>query len=206
MTSQRSSLAEPTRLELLKRSLQESIAVKQAILGSSAILNDLVTAANRMAEALRRGGKILFFGNGGSASDSLHLAGELVGRFGPHSRLGLPALALPANAAVLTAIGNDFGFEEVFSRQIEALGNSGDVAVGISTSGRSKNVLKGLEMAKKKGLFAVGLTGENGGDLQKLADLCLCVPSSNTQRIQESHILIGHALCELIEDQLLKQK
>ena len=206
MKSQRSSLVDTTRLEALKRSLKESIAVKQAILNSSAILDDLVAVADRMADTLRRGGKILFFGNGGSASDSLHLAGELVGRFGPVSRAALPALALTANAAVVTAIGNDFGFEELFSRQIEALGNSGDVAVGISTSGGSKNVLKGIEMAKKKGLFAVGLTGEGGGDLRKLTDLCLCVPSSNTQRIQESHILIGHALCELIEDQLLKKK
>ena len=158
-----------------------------------------------MAETLRRGGKIIFFGNGGSASDSLHLAGELVGRFGPYTRAGLPALALPANAAVVTAIANDFGFEEIFSRQIEALGNPGDIAVGISTSGRSKNVSKGIQMAKKKGLFTLGLSGETGGDLQSLADLCLCVPSSNTQRIQEAHLLMGHALCELIEEQLFKK-
>ncbi len=205
MKSQKFSLVDEASLSTLQKAVRESITVKQALLDSSETLEDLVSLAKRMAETLRRGGKVIFFGNGGSASDSLHLAGELVGRFGPHSRSGLPALALPANAAVVTAIGNDFGFEEIFSRQIEALGNSGDIAVGISTSGRSKNVLKGIEMAGKKGLFTVGLTGDKGGGLCGLTDLCLCVPSSDTQRIQEAHILMGHVLCELIEQELLKK-
>ena len=205
MTLQKSSSVNPQQLSILKKTLQESVAVKQALLESSEILEALVTAAHRMAETLRRGGKIIFFGNGGSASDSLHMAGELVGRFGSQPRAGLPALALPANTAALTAIANDFGYEEIFSRQMEAFGNSGDVAVGISTSGRSPNILKGLEQAKKKGLFTIGLTGEKGGELARRADLCLCVPSSNTQRIQEAHLLMGHALCELIEEELLKK-
>ena len=205
MTLQKSSSVSPQQLSILKKTLQESVAVKQALLESSEILEALMTAAHRMAETLRRGGKIIFFGNGGSASDSLHMAGELVGRFGSQPRKGLPALALPANTAAVTAIANDFGYEEVFSRQMEAFGNSGDVAVGISTSGRSPNILKGVEQAKKKGLFTIGLTGEKGGEIAKRVDLCLCVPSSNTQRIQEAHLLMGHALCELIEEELLKK-
>ena len=202
MKSQRPSSADAALAGLLQKNIRESIAVKQALLESPQLLSGLVTAARRMAEALRSGGKIIFFGNGGSASDSLHLAGELVGRFGPTPRPGLPALALPANAASVTAIGNDFGYDAIFSRQIEAFGRPGDVAVGISTSGRSKNVLKGIAQAKKQGLFTVGWTGQTGGELRTLADLCLCVPSSDTQRIQEAHILMGHALCELIEEEL----
>ena len=205
MTLQKSSSVNPQQLSTLKKTLKESVAVKQALLESSEILEGLVEAAHRMAETLHRGGKIIFFGNGGSASDSLHMAGELVGRFGLRPRTGLPALALSANTAAITAIANDFGYEEIFSRQMEAFGNSGDIAVGISTSGRSPNVLKGVEQAKNKGLFTIGLTGERGKELQKRVDLCLCVPSSNTQRIQEAHLLMGHALCELIEEELLKK-
>ena len=205
MTLQKSSLVNSQRLSTLRKTLKESVTVKQSLLESAEILEGLVTAAHRLAETLKRGGKVLFFGNGGSASDSLHMAGELVGRFGLQPRAGLPAIALAANTAAVTAIANDFGYEEIFSRQIEALGNRGDVAVGISTSGRSANVLKGVKEAKKKGLFTIGLTGQKGGDLCQLADLCFCVPSSNTQRIQEAHLLMGHALCELIEEELFQK-
>lgn len=204
MTLQKSSSVNPKQLAILKKALKESVTVKEAMLESPDMLEGVVLAAHRIAEALRRGGKVIFFGNGGSASDSLHMAGELVGRFGSRPRSGLPALALPANTAAVTAIANDFGYEEIFSRQVEAFGRSGDVVVGISTSGRSPNVLKGVAQAKKQGLFTIGFTGEKGGELAERVDLCLNVPSSNTQRIQEAHLTIGHALCELIEGELLE--
>jgi len=208
MTLQKSSSAkpkaDPKQIEALKKSIQESVKVQSALLTSWTLLEALAHASSQMAQTLRGGGKILFFGNGGSASESLHMAGELVGRFGSRPRKGLPALALPANVAAVTAIGNDFGYEQLFSRQIEAFGQPGDVAVGLSTSGESRNVLKGLKQAKKQGLFTIGMTGEKGEEMRRMTDLCLCIPSSNTQRIQEAHLLMGHLLCELIEEALLK--
>ncbi len=158
----------------------------------------LAGVANACIEALRRGNKILFAGNGGSAADAQHLAGELVSRFN-YDRPGLPALALTTDTSVLTAIGNDYGYEHLFARQIEAVGVAGDVFVGISTSGRSPNVLKALRIAREKGLVTVGLTGRSGGDMPPLCDHCLRVPADATPRIQEGHISLGHTLCWLIE-------
>lgn len=155
--------------------------------------------AQVMASCILRGGKIIWMGNGGSASQSQHFATELVGRF-KLERKALASVSLTADTAVLTAIGNDYGFDEIFSRQIEALGNPGDIAVGISTSGNSENVVVAMRLAKELGVYSIGLTGGDGGKLKGLCDLCFVVPSSDTPRIQEAHLWIGHTLCHCIED------
>ena len=186
VASARAQLAESARLKLW---LAENLADRLAI------------AARLVAEALRRGNKVMFCGNGGSAADSQHLAAELVGRY-RRNRPGLAALALTVDTSALTAIGNDFGFEEVFSRQVEALGQPGDVLVAISTSGRSPNVLRAVDAARALGLKTVGLVGRDGGQLAGLVDLALVVPSEDTARIQECHITLGHILCDLVEGEL----
>ncbi|KYZ78191.1 phosphoheptose isomerase [Anaerosporomusa subterranea] len=155
-------------------------------------------------KALQSGNTLFFMGNGGSAADSQHLASEFVGRF-VKERRGLPAVALNTDTSILTAIGNDYGFENIFSRQVEALVNSGDVVVGLSTSGKSPNVVKAIETAKAKGAVTVGLTGDNGGRLQGLCDICIVVPTGITARIQEAHILIGHIVCEYIDQEDLPE-
>jgi D-sedoheptulose 7-phosphate isomerase len=161
----------------------------------------IVQAAIVMAECLRAGGKLLFFGNGGSAADAQHLAAEFVGRF-ILERRGLPAVALTTDTSILTAVGNDYGFDQVFSRQIEALGRAGDVAFGISTSGNSPNVIAALKQAKSQHLKTIGLAGRDGGLLRKCCDIPLIVACPNTARVQECHITIGHLLCELVENDL----
>jgi D-sedoheptulose 7-phosphate isomerase len=164
-------------------------------------LAPLEQAAHLVTEALTAGNKILFFGNGGSAADAQHLAAELTVRFVVNRR-ALAGLALTADSSVLTACGNDFGFEFLFSRQIEALGRPGDVAVALSTSGNSPNVLEGLRQARKSGLSTVAFTGRTGGKLKAQADVLIAIPSDNTARIQELHALLGHLLCEEIESRL----
>lgn len=154
--------------------------------------------ASRMAEAVRSGGKVLWFGNGGSAADSQHMAAEFVGRF-RRERRGLASMALTTDTSILTSISNDYGYENVFRRQVEALCRAGDVAVGISTSGNSRNVCLGLEAAKALGAFTAAFTGQGGGAMAGLADAVLCVPSQDTARIQEAHILCGHILCDWVE-------
>src|SRR3990167_3483732 len=170
----------------IAKHIQESIAVKQRILQD--LLPQITQASERTAECLRQGRKLLFFGNGGSASDSQHLAAEFVGRY-EKERRGVPAIALTTDASILTAVGNDYGFDHIFERQIEALGQKGDVAFGFSTRGNSENVLLGIQKAKSKGLFTIGLSGRDGGKLHGLVDLSLVVPSQKTARIQESHIM-----------------
>jgi len=164
----------------------------------------LAQVAEKLIEAYRAGKKMLLFGNGGSAADAQHIAAELVGKY-YLDRRPLPAEALTVNASSVTAIGNDYSFNDIFSRQVQALGNPGDVAIGISTSGNSLNVIKGAQTAKRKGMITVGLTGEDGGSLKDEVDYCVCVPSRDTPRIQEAHIMIGHILCELIEHALFEQ-
>jgi D-sedoheptulose 7-phosphate isomerase len=166
--------------------------------GGSAI----VEAAQAVASCLRSGGKLLFLGNGGSAADAQHLAAELVGHF-ILERRPLPAMALTTDSSILTAVGNDYGFEQVFSRQIEALGRPGDVAIGISTSGQSANVVAAMRTARKLGLKTIGFAGKDGGALAKCVDIPIVVRSTNTARIQECHITIGHLICELAEQDLL---
>ncbi|MBP2654179.1 MAG: gmhA [Firmicutes bacterium] len=149
-------------------------------------------------QALSDGHTIFFMGNGGSAADSQHLAAEFVGRF-QKERRGLPAIALTTDTSILTAVGNDYGFDKVFSRQVEALVRAGDVVVGLSTSGNSPNVVKALEVAKEAGAVTVGMTGRTGGKMADICDLCIKVPADITARIQEAHILIGHIVCELVD-------
>jgi len=161
----------------------------------------IVEAASLITECLRSGGKLLFFGNGGSAADAQHLAAEFVGRF-TMERHPLPAMALTANTSILTAIGNDYGFEQVFARQIAALGRPNDVAIGISTSGNSPNVIVAIREATKRNLKTIGLAGNGGGDLAKCVDLPITIVAENTARIQECHIAIGHVVCELVEKEL----
>jgi D-sedoheptulose 7-phosphate isomerase len=159
---------------------------------------DVQHAADMIAGALKSGGKLLIFGNGGSAADSQHIAGELVNKF-LQQRRALPAIALTTDGGVLTCIANDTGFENIFARQIEALGNSGDVCLAISTSGQSANIVVACEQARSQGIKVIGLLGRDGGKVAPLCDLALIVPSDDTQRIQETHNLIGHILCELVE-------
>jgi D-sedoheptulose 7-phosphate isomerase len=178
--------------------IEASISTHQRLLNSEATVRLIAAVAESIVKAMRQGGKLLLFGHGGSAADAQHIAAEFVGRFAIE-RAALPAFALSVNTSCLTAIGNDYGFDQVFARQIEAFGKPGDVAVGISTSGNSPNVLLGLAKAKEVGLTTVALTGESEGKMKNDADYCICAPSNETPRIQECHILIGHAIAELVE-------
>jgi D-sedoheptulose 7-phosphate isomerase len=181
--------------------IADSIAVKQRLLNDEQYLADLSAVGVAMADALRSGCKILLLGNGGSAADAQHFAAELAGRY-MRERAPLAAMALTVNSSSLTAIGNDYGYDMVFARQLQGLGSKGDVVVGLTTSGNSTNVLRAMEVCKAKCMVSVGMTGKTGGSLRQLVDFCLCVPSEETPRIQEAHILTGHILCEIIEDEL----
>jgi D-sedoheptulose 7-phosphate isomerase len=189
------------------KSIEGSIAVKQRLLGDRMLISSIARVSEVSLAAIKNGNKLLLFGNGGSAADAQHIAAEFVGRFA-FDRPALPALALSVNTSCLTAIGNDYGFDQVFSRQLEALARPGDVAIGFSTSGNSPNVLHAISTAKKMGLQTVALTGTPGGKLKQAVDLdhCVCVPSSETPRIQECHILIGHIVAELVEQELFYAK
>jgi D-sedoheptulose 7-phosphate isomerase len=182
--------------EEIRRQLEESARLKQRL--SDELVERVSQLAEKSAAALRAGGKIVFFGNGGSAADALHLAAELVVRLRTE-RKGLAALALTTNPSVLTAAGNDYGFERIFSRQIESLVTAKDILVALSTSGNSPNILRGAEAGRACGAFVAAFTGETGGALAGKVDLLLNVPSRDPQRIQESHITIGHIVCSLIE-------
>lgn len=155
--------------------------------------------AERMTHCLANGGKILWMGNGGSAADCQHLAAELVGRF-ERERKGLPSIALTTDTSILTAIGNDYGYDSIFSRQVESICTEKDLVIGITTSGNSPNILKAIELSSQIGAKTVGFTGRDGGQLKSLVDLCLIAPSDNTARIQEAHILVGHILCDWVEE------
>jgi D-sedoheptulose 7-phosphate isomerase len=192
----------PSTTEEIRRQLAESALVKQSF--SAELVERVAEFADRAAARLRDGGKIVFFGNGGSAADALHLAAELVVRL-QEERGALAALALTANPSILTAAGNDYGFEHIYSRQIESIVGAQDVVVALSTSGNSPNVLRGVEAGRKRKAYVVALTGETGGALAGKVDLLLNVPSRNAQRIQEAHITIGHIACSLIE-KLASQK
>jgi D-sedoheptulose 7-phosphate isomerase len=180
----------------VRRQLEESARVKQGI--PDELIARIVQFSEKSAAALRAGAKIVFFGNGGSAADALHLAAELVVKLHAHRR-GFAALALTSNPSVLTAAGNDYGFEHIFSRQIESLVAPPDILVALSTSGSSPNIVRGAEAGRSRGAYVVGLTGETGGALREKVNLLLNVPSRNPQRIQEAHITIGHIACSLIE-------
>jgi D-sedoheptulose 7-phosphate isomerase len=191
----------PDMQRLIVAKIEQNIALKQSLLNDPEYIESVSAAAREMTRALNEQHKILFFGNGGSAADAQHLAAELTGRFQAERR-SLPALALNCNVSSLTAVANDYGFEQVFARQIAGLGTAGDIAVGISTSGNSRNVLLAMDVAREKGIVTVGLTGR-GGKLSSSVDHCIRVPSDSTPRIQEAHILTGHILCEIIEQHFM---
>jgi D-sedoheptulose 7-phosphate isomerase len=186
-----------TAVALAERRIRESLEAQQRLLDES-IIASVVQAAETISLALKRGGKLLVFGNGGSAADATHIAAELVGRF-VLERQGLPAVALADNSSAVTAIANDYGYERVFARQLEALARPGDVALGISTSGRSANVLAGLEAGRSAGVTTIALTGHQASAISQLADICIAAPTAETPRVQECHALVAHILCELVE-------
>jgi D-sedoheptulose 7-phosphate isomerase len=185
--------------------IEASIATKQSLLRSPDVVLTVARVSEILVNALKQGNKALLFGNGGSAADAQHIAAELVGRFA-FDRPALPAVALSVNSSCVTAIGNDYGFDQVFSRQLEALARPGDIAIGISTSGNSANVLHAMSAARKIGLKTIALTGRSGGTLRNTVDYCICVPSNETPRIQECHILIGHIISELVEREIFHEE
>lgn len=189
----------------VKEEISQSIATKQAILDNDEILAKIEKAAQIMTDAYRNGHSALLAGNGGSAADAQHLAGELVNKF-YFDRPGIPAHSLSTDTSVMTAIGNDIGYKYLFSRQIQAQGSKGDVFIGISTSGNSENIIEALKMCREKGITSIGLTGNKPCQMDDLADLCIKVPSDCTPRIQESHILIGHIICAIVEENLFGKK
>ena len=183
--------------QIIKQRLADHLNVLQKLKESDLPLK-LEQCAVLIEKALAEGHKVLFCGNGGSAADSQHLAAEFVGRF-QKERKGLPAIALTVNTSILTAVANDYGYDTVFARQVQALGEPGDVLVGLSTSGNSKNVLLAIKEAKAKGIACIGMTAESGGKMAETCDICLAVPAKVTARAQEMHILMGHILCELVD-------
>lgn len=187
---------------LIDHFVNESLRVKAAFFEQNK--EAISRTAETIAHGLKNGKKMLFFGNGGSAADAQHLAAEMVGRLGP-DRAPLAGIALTTDTSILTAVGNDYGYEKVFSRQIEALGQPGDAAIAISTSGNSPSVLEALDTARAKGLFTVGFTGETGGKMVGQCEVLFRVPSRVTPRIQETHILLGHIICELVDRELFPE-
>ena len=182
---------------LVEAGIRESLAAQERLLEPE-YLSAVVRASEVVAASLRAGGKLLVFGNGGSAADATHIAAEFLGRF-LLERPALPALSLSDNASALTAIGNDYDFRDVFARQIVGLGQPGDVALGLSTSGESENVIRGMAVARERGLRTIGLAGRSGGRLRDAVELCIAVPADTTPRIQEAQFLVAHLLCELVE-------
>lgn len=185
----------------IMKQIADSAATKQAILENDALLNTIVIVAQACVEVYRQGKKTILAGNGGSAADAQHIAAELVGRYG-FDRPSIPSLALTTDTSNLTAIGNDYGYDKVFSRQLEGMAQEGDLFIGISTSGNSQNIINAFESAKDRGVTTVALVGRDGGKMAAMADYAIIIPSNVTPRIQESHILIGHILCDIIEKEL----
>lgn len=177
----------------------QSIEVKQAVYSDEKLINQIMDVAKASIEALKNGRKIIIAGNGGSAADAQHIACELVSKF-YFDRPALSAIALTTNTSVLTAIGNDYGYEHTFARQVQGLGHAGDIFIGISTSGNSENIIKAITTSKEERITTVGLTGSTGGKMSDLCDYLICVPSDETPRIQEAHIMIGHIICSVIEE------
>lgn len=188
-------------MSYIRSEIGKTVQVMQAILADQSLLDTVEGVASACAKSLAGDGKIMFCGNGGSAGDSQHLAAELVGKL-VFNRPGMAGLALTVDTSALTAVGNDFGYEFVFSRQVESLGRAGDVLVGISTSGRSKNVVKAMEVARARGIVTVAMTGANHGPMADLADHWIAIPHTETQKIQEGHIVLGHIFCALVEEQI----
>ncbi len=191
--------------DLIQNSIRESIAVKQAILADEGFLQKIEQAAQMLVNAFQKNGKALFCGNGGSAADAQHIAAELSGRFYT-DRAPLYAEALHVNSSFVTAVANDYGYDAVYARMVQAAGQAGDILVALSTSGNSPNILKAIEMAKAKDMAIIGFTGAPGGKMANLCDVLLNVPSTDTPRIQESHILLGHVLCQWVEEVMFGER
>ncbi len=189
----------------IREQIRKSADLKIKLLKSPAILDIIEEASSTILKSLRSGHKLLLAGNGGSAADAQHLAAEFVNKFN-FDRPGLPALALTTDTSILTSVGNDSSFMQVFARQISALGNRGDVFIGISTSGKSPNLVEALKAAKQKELLTIGITGASGGTMKDLCEICIMVPSEETPRIQEAQILIGHIICSLVEEEFFGKK
>ncbi|EHS6615325.1 D-sedoheptulose 7-phosphate isomerase [Campylobacter jejuni] len=187
----------------IKEHFQESILVKEQILKDENLITLIKNASLEVIKAYRNGNKTLLAGNGGSAADAQHIAGEFVSRF-YFDRPGIASIALTTDTSILTAIGNDYGYENLFARQVQAQGVKGDVFIGISTSGNSKNILKALDLCRQKGITSIGLSGASGGAMNELCDYCIKVPSTCTPRIQEAHILIGHIICAIVEEEAFR--
>jgi len=185
----------------IKNQVKQSYEVKQAFYADEKLIESIETVAKLCVELYKNNKKTILAGNGGSAADAQHIAAELVGRYG-FDRPSIPSLALTTDTSNLTAIGNDYGYDQVFSRQLDGMGQEGDLFFGISTSGNSLNIIKAFEVAKKKNITTVAIVGRDGGEMAKIADISLIVPSDATPRIQESHILIGHIICDIIEKEL----
>lgn len=190
---------------IITQEITKTIETLNALLNNEEVIASVEKVAHLCISAFKRGNKLLLAGNGGSAADAQHIAAEFVSRFA-FDRPGLPAFALTTDTSVITAIGNDYSYEKLFARQIQAVGSTGDVFFAISTSGRSPNILAGLKEAKSKEITTVGLTGQNGGDMRELCDHCLCIPSMETPKIQEGHIVVGHIICLLVEKMLFEEK
>jgi len=195
---------ESLSIEAIRQSISESIAVKQQLMEDETTLQRIVAVAEKCVAAFRAGNKLLLAGNGGSAADAQHIAAEIVSRF-ELDRPGLPAIALNTDTSMLTAIGNDYGYEMIFQRQLEANGAKGDIFIGISTSGNSQNVVNALLKAREMGILAVGLSGADGGKMAEACDICIHIPSASTPRIQEAHITVGHIICAMVENVLFEQ-
>ncbi|HFN3407167.1 TPA: D-sedoheptulose 7-phosphate isomerase [Campylobacter jejuni] len=185
----------------IKEHFTDSILVKEQILKDENLITLIKNASLEVIKAYRNGNKTLLAGNGGSAADAQHIAGEFVSRF-YFDRPGIASIALTTDTSILTTIGNDYGYENLFARQVQAQGVKGDIFIGISTSGNSKNILKALDLCKQKGIISIGLSGASGGAMNELCDYCIKVPSTCTPRIQEAHILIGHIICAITEEEL----
>jgi len=187
--------------EYIGKQIRNSIEAKELISNDKELISLIAQVSQKVIEVYRNGNKTLIAGNGGSAADAQHIAGEFVSRF-YFDRPGLPSIALTTDTSILTAIGNDYGFDNIFARQVQANGAKGDLFIGISTSGNSPNIIKALEQCNKMGVATVGLTGENGGRMAVLCDFCIKVPTGVTPRIQEAHILIGHIICAIVEEEI----
>ena len=186
--------------EKIKSIIQHSIAVKSQLLQQEALMDTIGNVVKAITQSFRAGHRVYFCGNGGSAADAQHLAAEFSGRF-YKDRLALPAEALHCNTSYLTAVANDYGYDHVYSRMIEGIGQTGDILVGLSTSGNSPNILKAFAVARQKGMVTIGFTGETGGKMKAECDFLINIPSGDTPRIQESHIMVGHIICQLVEEQ-----
>ena len=190
-------------MDKIKRIIKSSIDTKQSVLQNEGLLKTIAASVDVIVNAFRNGNRVYFCGNGGSAADAQHLAAEFSGRFYTN-RKALPAEALHCNTSYLTAVANDYGFDEIYSRLIDGIGEAGDVLVGLSTSGTSANIIKAFETAKKKEMITIGFTGKSGGNMKPLCDHLVNIPSTDTPRIQESHIMVGHIICQLVEEKYFK--